>query len=45
MPQPADTKEICQKILSASKLNNYAVGTNKVFLKYYHPEDLVVQVR
>lgn len=37
-PQP--TKENCEKILSAAKVNNYALGKTKVFLKYYHMESL-----
>ncbi|UJR10380.1 hypothetical protein I4U23_014585 [Adineta vaga] len=34
------TREICENILNKLKLQNWIIGKSKVFLKYYHAEQL-----
>uniref|UniRef100_A0A671X5W6 non-specific serine/threonine protein kinase n=1 Tax=Sparus aurata TaxID=8175 RepID=A0A671X5W6_SPAAU len=43
--EPAVTQETCSTILEKAKLENWAMGKTKVFLKYYHVEhlNLIVQ--
>ncbi len=36
----AESATSCQKIIAATGLTNYAIGNTKVFLKYYHPDQL-----
>ncbi|XP_029314001.1 LOW QUALITY PROTEIN: myosin-IIIa [Cottoperca gobio] len=38
--EPAVTQETCATILEKAKLENWAMGKTKVFLKYYHVEHL-----
>eukprot|EP00052_Salpingoeca_macrocollata_P017135 m.138842 g.138842 ORF g.138842 m.138842 type:complete len:1065 (-) comp20285_c0_seq3:49-3243(-) len=39
------TLESCQQILTDSHLKDYAFGHDKVFLKYYHTDELLILVR
>ncbi|XP_070709056.1 myosin-IIIa [Pempheris klunzingeri] len=43
--EPAVTQEICAIILEKAKLENWAMGKTKVFLKYYHVEYLNLMVQ
>ncbi|XP_062335819.1 myosin-IIIa isoform X1 [Osmerus eperlanus] len=43
--EPAATPETCAAILEKAKLENWALGKTKVFLKYYHVEHLNLMVR
>ncbi|XP_069552553.1 myosin-IIIa isoform X1 [Brachyistius frenatus] len=43
--EPAATPETCAAILEKAKLENWAMGKTKVFLKYYHVEHLNLMVR
>ncbi|XP_069077646.1 myosin-IIIb [Pleurodeles waltl] len=42
---PPVTKENCIAILKAAKLDNWVLGKTKVFLKYYHVEQLNLLLR
>ncbi|XP_073074811.1 myosin-IIIb isoform X2 [Manis javanica] len=42
---PLATKESCVAILEKSRLDNWALGKTKVFLKYYHVEQLNLLLR
>lgn len=39
------TKESCETILEASGIKNWQLGKDKVFLKYYHGDQLSALVR
>uniref|UniRef100_A0A665X779 non-specific serine/threonine protein kinase n=1 Tax=Echeneis naucrates TaxID=173247 RepID=A0A665X779_ECHNA len=43
--EPAVTPETCAAILEKAKLENWAMGKTKVFLKYYHVEHLNLMVQ
>ncbi|AWP21047.1 Myosin IIIA isoform 2 [Scophthalmus maximus] len=43
--EPAVTPETCATILEKAKLENWAMGKTKVFLKYYHVEHLNLMVQ
>uniref|UniRef100_A0AAQ5XBI2 non-specific serine/threonine protein kinase n=1 Tax=Amphiprion ocellaris TaxID=80972 RepID=A0AAQ5XBI2_AMPOC len=43
--EPAVTPETCAAILEKAKLENWAMGKTKVFLKYYHIEHLNLMVQ
>ncbi|XP_044196292.1 myosin-IIIa isoform X1 [Thunnus albacares] len=43
--EPAATPETCAAILEKAKLENWAMGKTKVFLKYYHVEHLNLMVQ
>ncbi|XP_041670586.1 myosin-IIIa isoform X2 [Cheilinus undulatus] len=43
--EPAVTPETCAAILEKAKLENWAMGKTKVFLKYYHVEQLNLMVQ
>ncbi|KAK5878186.1 hypothetical protein CesoFtcFv8_025618 [Champsocephalus esox] len=43
--EPAVTQESCAAILEKAKLENWAMGKTKVFLKYYHVEHLNLMVQ
>uniref|UniRef100_A0A672FP73 non-specific serine/threonine protein kinase n=1 Tax=Salarias fasciatus TaxID=181472 RepID=A0A672FP73_SALFA len=43
--EPAVTPETCAAILEKTKLENWAMGKTKVFLKYYHVEHLNLMVQ
>ncbi|XP_045888019.1 myosin-IIIa isoform X2 [Micropterus dolomieu] len=43
--EPAGTPETCTAILEKAKLENWAMGKTKVFLKYYHVEHLNLMVQ
>ncbi|XP_070409343.1 myosin-IIIa isoform X1 [Nothobranchius furzeri] len=43
--EPAPTPEACASILDKAKLENWAMGKTKVFLKYYHVEHLNLMVQ
>ncbi|XP_061521947.1 myosin-IIIa isoform X1 [Phycodurus eques] len=43
--EPAVTPETCAIILEKAKLENWAMGKTKVFLKYYHVEHLNLMVQ
>ncbi|GLD54589.1 myosin-IIIa, partial [Lates japonicus] len=43
--EPAVTQETCAAILEKAKLENWAMGKTKVFLKYYHVEHLNLMVQ
>ncbi|XP_077592593.1 myosin-IIIa [Stigmatopora nigra] len=43
--EPAVTPETCASILAKAKLDNWAMGKTKVFLKYYHVEHLNLMVQ
>ncbi|XP_059183414.1 myosin-IIIa [Centropristis striata] len=43
--EPAVTQETCSAILEKAKLENWAMGKTKVFLKYYHVEHLNLMVQ
>ncbi|MEQ2173886.1 hypothetical protein GOODEAATRI_002155 [Goodea atripinnis] len=43
--EPAVTPEMCAAILEKAKLENWAMGKTKVFLKYYHVEHLNLMVQ
>ncbi|KAG7231250.1 hypothetical protein INR49_012081 [Caranx melampygus] len=43
--EPAMTSETCAAILEKAKLENWAMGKTKVFLKYYHVEHLNLMVQ
>ncbi|XP_053093792.1 myosin-IIIa [Pangasianodon hypophthalmus] len=43
--EPAVSRETCAAILEKAKLENWALGKTKVFLKYYHVEHLNLMVR
>ncbi|CAL9698193.1 unnamed protein product [Knipowitschia caucasica] len=43
--EPAATPETCAAILEKAKLENWAMGKTKVFLKYYHVEQLNLMVQ
>ncbi|XP_057680979.1 myosin-IIIa isoform X3 [Corythoichthys intestinalis] len=43
--EPAVTPETCATILEKAKLDNWAMGKTKVFLKYYHVEHLNLMVQ
>ncbi|XP_077480286.1 myosin-IIIa isoform X2 [Stigmatopora argus] len=43
--EPAVTPEACAGILAKAKLDNWAMGKTKVFLKYYHVEHLNLMVQ
>ncbi|XP_061876951.1 myosin-IIIa isoform X1 [Entelurus aequoreus] len=43
--EPAVTPEACTMILEKAKLENWAMGKTKVFLKYYHVEHLNLMVQ
>ncbi|CAL8294065.1 unnamed protein product [Lota lota] len=42
---PAATPESCAAVLEKAKLENWAMGKTKVFLKYYHVEHLNLMVQ
>ena len=41
-PNLPGTRENCVKILKATKIQGWQVGKTKVFLKYYHLDQMVV---
>ncbi|XP_039645365.1 myosin-IIIa isoform X9 [Perca fluviatilis] len=43
--EPAVTQETCGAVLEKAKLENWAMGKTKVFLKYYHVEHLNLMVQ
>uniref|UniRef100_A0A3B4AJL4 non-specific serine/threonine protein kinase n=1 Tax=Periophthalmus magnuspinnatus TaxID=409849 RepID=A0A3B4AJL4_9GOBI len=43
--EPPATPETCSAILEKAKLENWAMGKTKVFLKYYHVEQLNLMVQ
>ncbi|XP_051969899.1 myosin-IIIa-like [Xyrauchen texanus] len=43
--EPAVSPETCATILEKAKLENWVLGKTKVFLKYYHVEQLNLMVR
>uniref|UniRef100_A0A8C4HY65 non-specific serine/threonine protein kinase n=1 Tax=Dicentrarchus labrax TaxID=13489 RepID=A0A8C4HY65_DICLA len=43
--EPAATQETCAAIMEKAKLENWAMGKTKVFLKYYHVEHLNLMVQ
>ncbi|KAK7881492.1 hypothetical protein WMY93_029901 [Mugilogobius chulae] len=43
--EPPSTPETCSAILEKAKLGNWAMGKTKVFLKYYHVEQLNLMVQ
>ncbi|XP_073344654.1 myosin-IIIa isoform X2 [Pagrus major] len=43
--EPAVTQETCSAILEKAKLESWAMGKTKVFLKYYHVEHLNLMVQ
>ncbi|CAK6968570.1 myosin-IIIa isoform X3 [Scomber scombrus] len=43
--EPAATPDTCAAILEKAKLENWAMGKTKVFLKYYHVEHLNLMVQ
>ncbi|XP_056868851.1 myosin-IIIa isoform X4 [Takifugu flavidus] len=43
--EPAGTRQTCTAILEKAKLENWAMGKTKVFLKYYHVEQLNLMVQ
>uniref|UniRef100_A0A8C9ZMW0 non-specific serine/threonine protein kinase n=1 Tax=Sander lucioperca TaxID=283035 RepID=A0A8C9ZMW0_SANLU len=43
--EPAVTQETCSAVLEKAKLENWAMGKTKVFLKYYHVEHLNLMVQ
>ncbi|KAM6908133.1 myosin-IIIa [Lycodopsis pacificus] len=43
--EPPVTQEACAAILEKAKLENWAMGKTKVFLKYYHVEHLNLMVQ
>ncbi|XP_075936983.1 myosin-IIIa [Anarhichas minor] len=43
--EPPVTQETCAAILEKAKLENWAMGKTKVFLKYYHVEHLNLMVQ
>ncbi|XP_077410184.1 myosin-IIIa isoform X3 [Vanacampus margaritifer] len=43
--EPAVTSQTCATVLEKAKLENWAMGKTKVFLKYYHVEHLNVMVQ
>lgn len=42
---PDETEATCNKILSDIKLDNFQVGTTKVFMKYYHSDVLAAHAK
>jgi myosin-3 len=42
---PAETAEVCNKILSEMKLDNFQIGSTKVFMKYYHSDVLMAHAK
>uniref|UniRef100_H3D7Z8 non-specific serine/threonine protein kinase n=1 Tax=Tetraodon nigroviridis TaxID=99883 RepID=H3D7Z8_TETNG len=43
--EPAGTRQTCTAILEKAKLESWAMGKTKVFLKYYHVEHLNLMVQ
>ncbi|KAM9774984.1 myosin-IIIa isoform 1-T1 [Syngnathus typhle] len=43
--EPPETPQTCAAILEKAKLDNWAMGKTKVFLKYYHVEHLNLMVQ
>lgn len=40
-----ETQEVCNKILEGIGIKDFAVGTTKVFMKYFHSDVLVAEAR
>jgi len=42
---PEETQATCQKILDDLKMDNFQVGTSKVFMKYYHTDVMMAHAK